>query len=231
MLDLPEVNSVLERCDPPQIVAWAAREFGDDLIMSSSFGAESAALIHLATSANPGIRVVLVDTQFLFNETHEFVEKLRDRFDLQLRVYRPAHRGEEYLNLANETDSKWRNNVERCCAVNKNEPFDRAMRELRPHAWLRGIRRDQAETRRGRQIVEFSERFNCYAISPLLNWSAEQIRAYMQRYDLPSHPLLAKGYTSIGCHPESCTRPVQIGEDARAGRWTGLSKTECGLHL
>jgi phosphoadenosine phosphosulfate reductase len=199
--------------------------------MSSSFGAESAALIHLAVSTLPRIRVVLVDTNFLFPETHAFVDALRRRFDLNLLIYRPQQGGESFLHQVGELDPAIRCDVTRCCAANKNEPFERAMRELRPTAWLRGIRRDQAETRRGRRVIEWSQRFNCYAISPLLNWSAEQIRTYLAQHDLPAHPLVAKGYTSIGCHPETCTRPIQIAEHTRAGRWSDSSKTECGLHL
>jgi len=230
-IDPLDINPVLETYSPAQIVEWAAREFGDELLMSSSFGAESAVLIHLAWSVLPRIRVVFVDTGFLFRETNEFAEQLRERFDLDVRIYRPLGEGGEYLQLAGENDPDWRENVERCCAVNKNEPFDRAMRELRPRGWLRGIRRDQAVTRHERQIVEFSNRFDCHAISPLLNWTPREIHTYMKQHELPWHPLFEKGYTSIGCRPQSCTRPIQIGEHPRAGRWTGQMKTECGLHV
>jgi phosphoadenosine phosphosulfate reductase len=231
MLDLEAINPLLDTRDPREIVAWAAAEFGDDLLLSSSFGAESAVMIHLATSVLPKIRVVFVDTQFLFAETHAFVETLRRRFDLDLRVYRPSHDGAAYLREAGEVNADERFDVARCCAVNKNEPFDRAMRELRPKAWLRGIRRDQAATRRDRSVVELSKRFDCYAVSPLLNWRAREVHGYMKEHDLPYHPLYERGYASIGCSPHTCTRPIQIGEDTRAGRWSGSTKTECGLHL
>src|SRR5205823_2279182 len=138
---------------------------------------------------------------------------------------------QEYLADAGEADPDARQNIAGCCAANKNEPFERAMRELRPQAWLRGIRRQQAATRRDRQFVEWSDRFNCYAISPLLNWSTRQLHQYMRQHDLPFHPLYQQGYLSIGCSPRSCTRPVQIGEKPRAGRWAGTAKLECGLHL
>jgi phosphoadenosine phosphosulfate reductase len=115
--------------------------------------------------------------------------------------------------------------------VNKNEPFDRAMKELAPVAWMRGIRRSQASTRSEKRIVEWSKRNNCYAISPLLPWDDQRINAYMKQHDLPHHPLYESGYKSIGCNPLTCTRPVMPGEDPRAGRWSGTAKTECGLHL
>ena len=230
-LDLETANALLERADPSQIVQWSVAQFAPGIVMSSSFGAESALLLHMASREMPAIRVVMVDTGYLFPETHQFMEQLRDRLKLNILIYRPNTDPIAYLREANETDVTWRTNVEACCAVNKNEPFDRAMRELQPRAWLRGIRRNQAETRRNRQIIEWSPRFNCYAISPILHWTSREIHRYMKQHELPYHPLYEKGYASIGCSPLSCTRPVQAGEDPRAGRWSGQAKVECGLHL
>lgn len=230
-LDLAETNAILDTYSPPQIVEWSAKTFGDKLIMTSSFGAESAILIHMAATVMPRIRIVMVDTGYLFPETHSFMAELRKRFDLNIWMYRTTNDPIRYLQDAGEEDPSWRNNVENCCGVNKNEPFDRAMKELAPAAWLRGIRRDQADTRKERQVVEWSKRNQCYAISPLLPWSGRDIGMYMKQHDLPYHPLVAQGYLSIGCNPLSCTRPVQAGEDPRAGRWAGQTKTECGLHV
>jgi len=230
-LDLPEVNQMLETRTPPQIVQWASAQFGDRLIMTSSFGAESAVLLHMAAQVMPRIRVVMVDTGYLFPETHAFMEQLRLRFDLNVWIYKTKNDPIRYLSEAGETDPTWRNNVDQCCGANKNEPFDRAMKELAPAAWLRGIRRDQADTRKSRQVVEWSKRNNCFAISPLLPWSGRDIGMYMKEHDLPYHPLVEKGYLSIGCNPISCTRPILAGEDPRAGRWAGQTKTECGLHV
>jgi phosphoadenosine phosphosulfate reductase len=230
-IDIASTNDVLNTYDPQQVVEWAARTFGADLVMSSSFGAESALLIHMAIVVKPDIRIVMVDTGYLFPETHLFMEELRQRFDLNVWTYRTRQDPIAYLRDANETDPAFRKNVDACCAANKNEPFERAIRELQPKAWLRGIRRNQAETRAEKEIVEWSRRFHCYAISPLLNWDRRAIHAYMKQHDLPYHPLFDQGYASIGCNPLSCTRPIQIGEDARAGRWAGSAKVECGLHL
>ena len=230
-LDLPEINALLEPRTPPQIVEWAAAQFAEQLVMTSSFGAESAVLLHMAVVASPRIRVVMVDTGYLFPETWQFMETLRKRFDLNVWIYRTKSDPIQYLADAKEADPAWRNDVESCCAVNKNEPFDRALKELAPAAWLRGIRRDQADTRKARQIVEWSRRNNCYAISPLLPWSGREIGMYMKQHDLPYNPLVEQGYLSIGCNPKSCTRAVQAGEDPRAGRWAGQNKVECGLHV
>lgn len=230
-LDLPSLNALLERATPERVVEWAASEFGDGLIMSSSFGAESAMLLHLATRRLPRIRVVFVDTGYLFPETWQFMERLRRQLDLNVWVYRTRHDPIEYLRQHGEGDPHWRSDVETCCRHNKNEPFERALADLRPRAWLRGVRRGQAETRRGIQFVEWSPRYQCHAVSPLLNLSTREIHEYLKRHDLPYHPLYEKGYASIGCNPLSCTRPVEPGQDARAGRWSGQQKVECGINL
>src|SRR5262245_7279775 len=231
LVELNALNDLLETYHPRQIVDWGVKEFGDGLVMSSSFGAESAVLIHMVTRILPRAKVVFVDTGFLFPETHSFMEELRHRFDLNVWVYRTQHDPIAYLREANESDPAHRRDVTRCCAINKNEPFERAMRQLRPTAWLRGIRRHQGESRASKQIVEWSQRYACYAVSRLMNWSRRDMYDYMNQHDLPYHPLFEKGYASIGCNPVSCTRPLQIGEDMRAGRWAGTSKAECGLHL
>jgi phosphoadenosine phosphosulfate reductase len=230
-LDLDTIGPMLEGQTPQQIVAWSAAQFGDGLVMSSSFGAESALLIHMAIEVVPDIKIVFTDTGYLFPETHAFMEQLRQRFKLNVWTYRTRNDPFAYLRSAGEKDPTWRENVDGCCAANKNEPFERAMRELRPTAWLRGIRRNQAETRASRQAIEWSRRYDCYAVSPLLSMTSKDIFAYMKRHDLPHHPLYENGYASIGCNPLSCTRPIMPGEDPRAGRWAGKNKLECGINV
>ncbi len=231
LLDLESVNQVLDTFEPEPIVQWAAETFPAQLVMSSSFGAESAALIHIATRLIPSIKIIMVDTGYLFPETHQLMEQLRQRFNLNVWVYRTQNDPIRYLAQAGETDPTVRRDVQACCAANKNEPFDRAFAQLKPAAWLRGIRRQQASTRAQRQVVEWSNRYGCYAVSPLLNWSTRQMHNYMIANDLPFHPLYEKGYLSIGCNPLTCTRPITSGDDPRAGRWAGTEKNECGLHL
>lgn len=230
-LDLDALGPMLEAKDPEQIVAWSAAQFGEGLVMSSSFGAESALLIHMAIQSLPDIKIVFTDTGYLFPETFAFMEQLRQRYKLNVWTYRTRNDPFAYLNAAGEKDPTWRENVDGCCGANKNEPFERAMKELRPAGWLRGIRRNQAETRASRQVLEWSKRYDCYAISPLLSMTSKDIFAYMKRHDLPYHPLYEKGYASIGCNPLSCTRPIMPGEDPRAGRWSGKNKIECGINV
>jgi phosphoadenosine phosphosulfate reductase len=230
-LDLPALNAMFESSAPEKIVEWAAAQFGDGLVMSSSFGAESATLLHMASAVLPRIRVIFVDTGYLFPETWSHLESLRRRLDLNVWVYRTKHDPIAFLREHGEGEPTWRNDVENCCRHNKNEPFERAMKDLAPAAWLRGVRRSQADTRRAMEPIQLSPRYGCYAVSPLLNLSTRDIHAYMKRHDLPYHPLYEKGYPSIGCNPTSCTRPVQLGEDPRSGRWSGQNKVECGINL
>lgn len=230
-LDLDTLNQLFEKQDPSHIVAWAAAQFGRNLVMSSSFGAESAILLHMAAVALPRIRVIFVDTGYLFPQTHAFMESLRQRFDLNVWSYRTRNDPIAYLHQAGEDNPTWRKDISACCAANKNEPMERAMRELAPKAWLRGIRRNQAQSRRAVRFIDWSDRYGCYAVSPLLNWSSRELHGYMKQHDLPYHPLFDQGYFSIGCNPLSCTRPVQPGDDPRSGRWAGTGKMECGINL
>jgi len=231
-VDLESLNAIFETADAARMVEWAVAQFGaEHTVMSSSFGAESAMLLHMATRVAPDMKIIFVDTGYLFPETHLFMEQLRRRLNLNVWAYRTMQDPIAWLAKNGEADPAIRNDRNICCAVNKNEPFERAMAELRPKAWLRGIRRDQASTRKDRQFVEWSRRFNCYAISPMLKMTRRDIHAYLKQHDLPYHPLFDKGYASIGCNPISCTRPIQIGEDARAGRWAGSDKIECGINV
>jgi phosphoadenosine phosphosulfate reductase len=185
----------------------------------------------MATRLLPDIRIIFVDTGYLFPETHTFMEALRLRFNLNVWTYRTKNDPIQYLHHAGEENPTWRKDVEACCAANKNEPFERAMRDLAPKAWLRGVRRQQATTRKSMQFIEWSNRYNCYAVSPLLNMTTKDIYAYMKRHDLPYHPLYEKGYASVGCNPLSCTAAVLPGEDPRSGRWAGQAKVECGINM
>lgn len=229
--DIAAVSEFLEESHPLDVIKWAHGEYGDEIVMSSSFGADSAVLLHMATRVMPGIKVVMIDTGYLFPETWQFMQDLRRRLSLNVWVYRTRRDPIAYLHEAGESNPQFRQDIPACCAVNKNEPFGRAMAELKPKAWLRGIRRQQSESRAGKQFVELSPRYNCYAISPLLNWGGREIHQYLKAHDLPYHPLRDKGYLSVGCNPLSCTRAIKAGEDGRSGRWSETGKVECGINL
>ena len=208
----------LETSHPTDIVRWAADRFGmDQLVVTASF--KDAVLVHIAATAIPDIEIVLLDTQYLFAETVWYAEELRKRFDLNLRVVQPLE--------SVQPDNLWQTNADACCRARKVEPLQRALAGKR--AWLTGLRREDGPTRSSVRVAAFDVGRGVTKINPLAAWTDGDIALYSQLNDLPENPLTARGYPSIGCWP--CTRPVAPGEDRRAGRWEGLSKTECGLHL
>jgi len=229
--DLVSLNARFDASSAEDVIAWAHERFGDELVMSSSFGDQAAVLIHLATRVSPRIKIVFVNTGYLFPETHRFMERMRLDFDLNVWTYRTKNDPIAYLHHAGEQDPTWRNDVDACCAANKNEPFERAFQEIQPKGWLRGTRREQAESRQAIQHVEWFKRYNCWAISPMLRWSRRDVGMYMKQHKLLWHPLVEQGYLSIGCNPHSCTRKVLDGEDPRSGRWAGQGKLECGVNV
>lgn len=229
-LDLDVLNEMFEKQNPSKIIEWTINQFAGDVVMTSSFGEQAAVLIHLVTQVKPDIRIIFLDTGYHFPETHQFMEQLRHRLDLNVWTYRTKNDPIAYLRQAGEEDPTRRKDRDACCAVNKNEPLERAMKDLGPKAYFRGIRRQQAETRKDAAFIQWAPRFGVYAVSPILNWTSRDVGLYMKEHDLPYHPLVEKGYLSIGCNPLSCTKLVQIGEDPRSGRWAGTSKTECGIN-
>ncbi len=220
--DLKKLNEEFESRTARQIVEWAAGEFWPDLAVSSSFGAESACLLHLASSVRPGIRVVFVNTGFLFPETLRFRDELARRLGLRVEEFTPALPNAEFLarhGRLYETDP------EACCAANKVEPMARALAGLR--CWMSGVRSNQTAYRSSMSFVEVKQD-GLVKVSPLLRWSTKQVHEYLKAQALPVHPLWEKGYASIGCEP--CTAVPGDPTDPRSGRWLGKNKTECGIH-
>ncbi|MDO8391275.1 MAG: phosphoadenylyl-sulfate reductase [Actinomycetota bacterium] len=207
----------LDDLHPADVLRWANDQFGlANLVVTASF--EDAVLVHVAATAVPGIDIVLLDTQYLFAETEWFAEELRTRLDLNLRVVHP---------LAEvQPDNLWQTDIEACCHVRKVEPLARAI--AGKQAWVTGVRRADGPTRANAPVAVYDIGRGLVKINPLATYSDDDMALYTQLHDLPIHPLIDKGYASIGCWP--CTRPVAPGEDKRAGRWAGAAKTECGLH-
>ena len=227
--NLDAQGAEFEHRDALDIIDWAAATFGDGLALSSSFGADSAVMLHLATRVKPDVKVITVDTGFIFPETRDFREALADRLSLNLHVYRPLVGREVFLA---EHGKMWRSSPDACCGMNKREPFDRAKRELGVRGWMTGVRREQSVTRRDTPILQ-RDHLGLLKLCPIARWTAKDMHYYLQENDLPYHPLRDQGYLSIGCEPETgyCTKKVKPGEDPRAGRWAGFDKTECGLHV
>lgn len=224
--DLDEVNETLEDAGPDEIVQWALRTFGRGLIMSSSFGAESALMLHLVTRDAPGVPVVFLDTGYLFPETYQFAEELTQRLKLNLAVYGPRITAARQEALHGRLWDGSDEDLEKYQQINKVEPMDRALRELGATAWIAGLRRDQTEFRSSLRVVERQD--GVFKIHPILGWAKKDVRDYMQAHDLPYHPLYHFGYRSIG--DTHSTTPTTLAQDERDGRQLG-EKRECGIHL
>jgi phosphoadenosine phosphosulfate reductase len=223
---LARASERLEGSSPQEILQWAVSVYGEDLTLSVSFGnPEGMVLLDMLSRITDKAQVFTLDTGFLFEETVRFREEVMRRYPLALKVLTPELSVEE--QVARYGPQLYSCAPDLCCEVRKIEPQRKFLRDY--GAWVTGIRRDQTEQRASTPVVVFEEYFGVAKIAPLAAWSMDEIDEYVRRYEVPLNPLISMGYRSIGCEP--CTRPVAPGEDARAGRWLGLEKTECGLHI
>jgi phosphoadenosine phosphosulfate reductase len=224
-VDLTAVNGQLSRAAAEDRIAWAAGRFGDGLVLSSSFGAQAAVMLSLATRVAPGIPVVLIDTGYLFPETYRFADQLASLLKLNLRVYRPELSA---AWLEARHGRLWEQGLEGLAAYNrmaKIEPMQRALSDLGARAWLAGLRRGQASSREGLPVVGLQD--GRVKIHPIVDWTDRDVHDYLAKHGLPYHPLWHQGYLSIGDVPTS--RPVSAGLTAEDTRFFGL-KRECGIH-
>lgn len=198
-------------------------EFKDSLALVSSFGAESAVLLHQAAQIDPDLDVVFVDTGKLFGETKRYRDRLTDALGLtNVKTVAPV---EPSLSTHDPRGILWSKNINLCCYIRRVEPLERALTGY--EAWISGRKRFQSTTRSALPTFEAVD--GRIKVNPLAGWQRSQIESYFEKHNLPRHPLEADGYRSIGCMP--CTDRVDEGEDARAGRWRGVEKIECGIHL
>jgi phosphoadenosine phosphosulfate reductase len=193
--------------------------------MVSSFGAESAALLHLVSKIDASVPVLFLDTGKHFPETLAYRDELAERFGLNLVNLYPDL---EELQARDETGLRWSYDPDGCCDLRKVRPLERAL--ARYDASFTGRKAFQSATRANlpRFEIDTSDAQGRLKINPLIDWDADRIAAYFEEHDLPRHPLVERGFPSIGCSP--CTRQVSEGEDPRAGRWSGWDKVECGIH-
>jgi len=220
------VNPCLERQDAAGRVRWALDYLPANPVLTSSFGAQSAIMLHLVSRQLPDIPVVLIDTGYLFPETYRFVDELVERLDLNLKVYRP------------EVSSAWQevrhgklwqegvDGIRRYNQANKVKPMETALRELQVGTWFSGLRRSQSESRR--RISVLQRHGQTVKVHPLADWSNRDLHAYLKEYELPYHPLWQQGYVSIGDIHSS--RPLAAGMEEQDTRFFGLTR-ECGLHV
>lgn len=193
--------------------------------MVSSFGADSAVLLHMVAQIDRNLPVLFIDTLALFPETVAYQKELAAHLGLSnVQTITPDRAA---LFERDADGLLHRSDTERCCTLRKAEPLERALQGY--DAWITGRKRHQAATRADLDRVELEPGTGRIRLNPLADWSAAQIGAYLDAHELPRHPLVARGYPSIGCQP--CTSRVLTGEDPRAGRWRGTEKTECGIHF
>lgn len=202
-------------------LVWALDKFGEDLVVTSSFQSQSIPLLHLISKHIPEVPIIFLDTGFHFPETISFKEHLTERFGLNVIdvTNKMGH-----SSFRQKYGKLYRSDPDQCCYINKVEPMNRALNDYK--AWITGIRSDQTEERKKADYIQELDN-GITKICPILDWTNHDIWTYVQLHELPEHPLLEKGYLSVGCAP--CTQPSQDG-DARSGRWKDNNKTECGLH-
>lgn len=227
-LDLEKVNLQLGNASATHLVQWAADTFGEGLVMSTSFGIQSAVMLHLVTRILPNIPVIWVDTGYLPTETYQFAAQLTEGLQLNLKVYQSpmsAARMEAlYGKLWEQNDVKALNRYDQ---MRKVEPMQRALRELKATGWLAGLRRDQTNHRQ--QLTRVNQQGEQYKILPILDWHSRDVYQYLTAHDLPYHPFFDRGYVTVGDWHSS--RPLTADDDnERDTRFQGL-KQECGLHL
>ena len=223
---LAQVNKSLGKGDTIDVIKWAYETFSDELIYSCSFGAEAMVLLDMISGVKKDARVTFLDTHLHFPQTYALIEQIRVKYpELRLTIKEPA------LSLSQQADihgeELWKSQPDLCCQIRKVDPMESVLKGA--VAWMSGLRREQSATRADVQFVNRDEKFQSLKICPLIHWKTDEVWQYIRMFDLPYNPLHDQSYPSIGCAP--CTRPVKEGEDSRAGRWSQLGKTECGLHL
>ncbi len=237
-LNLEALNQKFDQIEANQLIEWSSQTFGKRLVMSTSFGIQSAVMLKLVTSVVPDIPVIWVDTGYLPPETYRFAQQLTQRLSLNLKVYQspmsPARMEALYGRLWEENSVEALNRYDQ---IRKVEPMDRALAELGAAAWLTGLRAGQTDHRKTMNRLEgqgFAQeggaaRQPCYKLMPILHWSSKEVYDYLMTYDLPYHPLWDQGYVSVGDWHSS--RPLTADDvDERSTRFNGL-KQECGIHI
>ncbi len=222
---LQALSLELEEVGPEDVLIWATRQYPQGLVLASSFGAEDMVLIDMWTRVTKNPTVFYLDTGLLFPETYALIRQVEERYGFEAVRVTPE------LSLdaqgAKHGPALWSRNPDLCCAIRKVGPLKHYLHDKK--AWITGIRRDQTPQRRNAPVVGFDDRHGLVKVNPLVRWAEKDVFRYLVKNHVPYNPLHDMGYPSIGCAP--CTRPINPGEDPRAGRWAGQEKTECGLHL
>jgi phosphoadenosine phosphosulfate reductase len=222
---LSRANGELERLDAAGRVRWALAHLPGEHVLSSSFGAQAAVLLHLVTRERPDIPVVLIDTGYLFPDTYRFVDDLTMRLGLNLKVYLPQVSPAWIEARHGKLWERGLDEIERYNAIHKVEPMKRALGELGAGTWIAGLRRDQSSSRARIRPLELRD--GRFKLHPILDWTDRDVGQYLRQHGLPYHPLWEQGYISIG--DWHTTRSLAEAGSVEATRFFGL-KRECGIH-
>jgi phosphoadenosine phosphosulfate reductase len=222
---ISQLQAAAESWTPERVLNWSFETFGNTVAISSAFGAEGMVLIDIASRVRQTFRLFTLDTEFLFPETYNLMDQVEQRYGITIERVYPLASPEEQERA--HGPALWLRNPDHCCNMRKVEPLRRKLGELQ--AWITSIRRDQTASRASAGKIEWDEKFGLVKINPIADWSSQQVWQYIREHDVPYNVLHERNYPSIGC--THCTRAVRPGEDPRAGRWSGFSKTECGLHI
>ncbi|TBR57382.1 phosphoadenosine phosphosulfate reductase [Mastigocladus laminosus UU774] len=228
-LDLEQLNQKYENAHPSEILAWSVENVPTGLVQTSAFNVDDMLITDiLYRELKHPVPVIFLDTLFHFRESLELVEKSKQVYDLDLKVYKIPDVDTREAFTAKYGDELWDKDIAQFHHLTKIEPLQRGLAELNTVAWITGRRRDQAVTRANMPIFEIDGNGRI-KINPLANWTREKTWGYVAEHGVIYNPLHDKGYPSIGDEP--ITTPVADGEDERAGRWRGFGKTECGIHI
>ena len=225
-VDIKKNKNKLENKSALDRILWAHRNFEDELFMSTSFGIQSAVLLHLVKQKIPSIPIIFIDTGYLFSETYQFAKKLTDDLKLNIKIYKPLMSSSKQESLYGKLWEQGKEGLDRYNRINKVEPMQRAIKEMNKTGWIAGLRRQQSTTREHRPILEYQN--NITKIYPIIDWSDKQIDNYLSKNNLPHHPLRKKGDVSVGDWHSS--KPLESNMKPEETRFNGI-KRECGLHL
>ena len=223
--DINALNLELERLDAAERLKRVIEIYGDQIILSTSFGIQSAVMLHMCVTAKPDIPVVWIDTGYLFPETYRFAEALKERLGLNLKTYVPKITAAHQEAVYGKRWEEGKSGIEAYNRINKVEPMNRAVVELGAKAWISGLRRQQSSSRQGLEVLV--QQNKVVKVHPIIDWSNKDIYEYLTRHELPYHPLWEEGYVSVGDW-HSTSRLVDAGSE-EATRFGGV-KRECGLH-
>lgn len=225
VMALAELNNRLEKLSAQDRVLWALENLPGEAVLSSSFGIQAAVSLHLVNQAKPGIPVILTDTGYLFPETYQFIDHLTDKLQLNLKVYSAEQSAAWQEARYGKLWEQGVEGIERYNDINKVEPMNRAMKELKAQTWFAGLRRDQSSSRANLPVLAIQR--GVFKLLPIIDWDNRQVHQYLQDNDLGYHPLWDQGYLSVG--DTHTTRKWEPGMAEEETRFFGL-KRECGLH-